>query len=119
MMDEIRQGLNFMKYALNHPWKFRSWVMAFMIGLVQAMVIILIETVNLTVLLTSNTIMDIIINFLAILILSSFDDFFFLTVSHLPLGKLLKTGEVVVGGDERKLRDILVVETTTSLSGKH
>ena len=31
--SDLVQGLNMMKYALNHPWKFRRWYMAFLIGL--------------------------------------------------------------------------------------
>ena len=110
MVDEIKQGLNFMKHALNHPWKFRNWKVAFLIGFLQAMIIVLVETVNLAVLLTNNTILDIIMNFLALVIIAEFDDYFFMTVRNEPLGKLIQQGDVNVGEDkERQLDDILMI----------
>ena len=109
MVDEIKQGLSFMKYAMNHPWKFRSWKMGYFVGFLQASVIILVETVNLAVLLTNNTILDIIMNFLALVIISEFDDYFFMTVRNEPIGKLISSGEVNVGEKERKLDEILEI----------
>ena len=33
LADELEQSLMFMKYAMNHPWKFASWSSAFFVGL--------------------------------------------------------------------------------------
>ena len=46
----------------------------------QAFVVLSVELVNLAVLNTNPTIMDILMNFLALVIISDFDDYFFLTV---------------------------------------
>ena len=37
--------------------------------------------------------MDILMNFLALVIISDFDDYFFLTVADEPLAKLIEEGE--------------------------
>ena len=49
------------------------------------MVVISNEIVNLAVLNTNNTIMDILMNFLALVIISDFDDYFFVTVLSDPM----------------------------------
>ncbi len=41
------------------------------------LIVVLVETVNLAVLATNFTIIDIIMNFLALVVLSEFDNFFF------------------------------------------
>ena len=105
---------------MNHSWKFRNWRVAYLIGFLQATIIVLVETVNLAVLLTNNTILDIIMNFLALVIIAEFDDYFFMTVRNEPLGKLIQQGEVNVGEDkERQLEDILIIQTTTSEIASH
>ena len=80
LTDETKQGFSLMKYANNHPWKFRDWSQAYSIGACQTMVVITVEVVNLAILITNQTIMDIIMNFLALVIIADFDDYFFWTV---------------------------------------
>ena len=50
LAGEIKQGLQMMKYASNHPWKFRSWRKAFFIGFCQMVVLLTCEAVNLIIL---------------------------------------------------------------------
>ena len=50
LQDETKQGLAMMKYAMNHPWKFRSWRGAFGVGLAQTFVVMSVEIVNLVIL---------------------------------------------------------------------
>lgn len=122
LADELSQALSFMKYALNHPWKFRSWFMAFIIGFAQFSAVILVEAVNLAVLLTNNTILDIIMNFLAIVIISELDDYFFLTVRNEPISKLISNGRIddeswgqkKKGERQIELDVILRIQTTSS-----
>ena len=82
LCGETKQGLNMMKYANNHPWLFRSWKTAYMIGFCQFLVVFIVELVNLAILTTNNTVMDIIMNFLALVIISEFDDYFLATVEN-------------------------------------
>ena len=85
-----------MKYALNHPWKFNNWVNAFFIGFLQMIILVSVEAVNLGILLSNQTIMDTIMNFLALVIISDFDDYFFFTVSNEKPAQAITHGEVEV-----------------------
>ena len=102
-----------MKFALNHPWKFESYMGAFFVGFMQAMVVISNELVNLAVLNTNNTIMDILMNFLALVIISDFDDYFFVTVLSDPMAMLIKDGELEIdertGDNKILLEDLLKI----------
>ena len=69
-----------MKYALNHPWKFNNWKNAFFIGFLQIFFQVSVEAVNFRILISNRTIIETIVNFLALLIISDFDDYFFFTV---------------------------------------
>ena len=80
LTNEITQGLNMMKFSVNHPWKFNDYMDGFLVGMAQSFVVISVELVNLAILNTNNTIMDILMNFLALVIISDFDDYFFVTV---------------------------------------
>ena len=60
----------------------------------QMLVVIVVEVVNLAVLTTNHTIMDIIMNFLALVIIADFDDFFFMTVDKEMMADLMQDGEV-------------------------
>jgi hypothetical protein len=66
-----------MKYALNHPWRFENWKIAFLSGFLQASIIIVIEMVNFLSILSSYAVLDIVMNFLALVVISDFDDFFY------------------------------------------
>ena len=79
-----------MKYALSHPYKFRDWRQAYWVGMTQLLVVIAVEFVNLAVLTTNHTIMDIIMNFLAlytILMLVSFHSLPLIISLYLKLPK--------------------------------
>ena len=54
--------------------------MAYFVGLVQALIVVLVEIVNLIILQTNHSTLDVIMNFLALVIISEFDDYFFKTV---------------------------------------
>ena len=108
-----------MRYSLNHSWKFQSWCTAYMIGLSQFTMILSVEIVNLVVLLTSPSVMDTVMNFLALVIIADFDDYMFAVVSDGPIEKLITDGEFDFSYIEgktnmRTLKDITRVETTSS-----
>lgn len=94
LTDETKQGFNMMKYAMNHPWKFTNWGKSFRIGLYQMVIVVSVEITNMIILTTNNTIMDILMNFLALVIIADFDDYFFFTVKQENLAKLIVDGEV-------------------------
>lgn len=57
------------------------------------MMILSVESVNLVVLLTNPSVMDTVMNFLALVIIADFDDYMFAVVSDGPIGKLIADGE--------------------------
>ena len=58
--------------------------------------------------------MDIIMNFLALVVVSEFDDMLFTTVLTQRMSKLISDGEVEIDGRKVVLEDISRIETTTS-----
>ena len=114
LADELNQALVLMKYALNHPWKFDNWYNGYSVGLHQLFVLVFVEFVNLAVLLTNDTIMDIIMNFLALVIISDFDDYFFITVKDERMSLLISDGEIDFLDKKLTLEDLTIIETTTS-----
>ena len=78
------------------------------------LVVLTLEIVNISFMLTNGTISDIIKDFLALLIISDFDDYFFMTVESTPVGRLLKEGEIETSNGILSLSDLIMVETTTS-----
>ncbi len=127
LADELNQSFLLMKYATNHHWKFYSWFNAFMVGFFQMVIILSVEIVNMMVLLTNPTVMETIMNFLALVIISDFDDYFFITVNWSPLSKLIKDGNYDFGYTNtdgikekniRTLEEITKISTTTSPSAR-
>ena len=51
--------------------------------------VIAVETINFAVMSTDHTIMNIIMNFLALVIIAEFDDFFFMTVDKEVMGDFI------------------------------
>ena len=76
LQPEIQSGLKFMKYANNHTWKFRSWGYAYLIGFGQLLMVVSVEFINLILLCENDTVMDIIMDFLALVIISDFDEYY-------------------------------------------
>ena len=77
LSDELAQGFNIMKYAMNHPWKFNSWKSALFVGFCQMVILSSVELVNMLFLLTNGSIVDTLMNFLALTVITEFDDFYF------------------------------------------
>ena len=119
LSDELDQSFSLMKYAMNHQWRFRKWYAAFFVGFAQMFVTMWVEVVNLAVLLTNNTCLDIIMNFLALVIISEFDDYFFNSLRREPIQDLIAQGEMEIQGSVIKLQNILRIQTTTSARARH
>ena len=65
-----------MKYANNHTWKFRSWRNAYLIGFGQVLMVFSVEIINIILLCENDTVEDIIMDFLALVIISDFDEYY-------------------------------------------
>ena len=102
---ELQQGMKMMKYAVNHPWKFVDYRLAYSIGLMQTAVVITVEVVNFVALITNDTVLDIVMNFLALVVIAEFDDFFY------SASKMVAYQDVIT---EPLYDDFLIVQTTSS-----
>ena len=69
---ELAHAIVMMKYALNHWWKFKSYHRAFLAGLLQTITIMSVEIANIIVILMQDNIIEIVMNFLAIVVISQF-----------------------------------------------
>lgn len=78
--NKLRNGLQKMKFALNHSYKFKpskGYVVSFMAGFMQSSMIMMVEVVNILSILQYDDTMNIVIIFLALAIIASFDEFFY------------------------------------------
>lgn len=114
LCNKTKGSFQMMKYAMNHYWKFDSWFTAFLVGFFQMLVLMSVEFVNMAVLLSIHDIIEIIMNFLALVIITNFDEFFFATDHHEKLFKLLADGKIELNGKELTLDDLTKIETTSS-----
>ena len=89
LSGEFQQGLKNMKYAVNHDWKFESYQIAWLCGWMQAFNVIIVELVNFAALLTNFEIIEIIRNFLALVVISQFDEYFFGAIKNDPLAEIV------------------------------
>ena len=92
LSGELKTGMNLMKYAVNHPWKFDRVGVAYLCGLMQATNVIIVEGVNFVALLTNFKIIDVIMNFMALVVIAEFDEYFFNALKNHPLVDIA-TGE--------------------------
>jgi sugar phosphate isomerase/epimerase len=96
-----------MKYANNHEQFFRSPVIAFLCGMVQATMVIAVEIANILVLLAAPDVIEVILNFIAIAIIAEFDDFIFKNIrDENKLKKILN--------DDHAAKYLLEIYHTTS-----
>ena len=75
--DEAKAAFKMMKYVTNHPWKFANWKFAFFTNFVQIIILILVEGVSIAVLLLQTSVLDVLMNFFALTIITELDDYYF------------------------------------------
>lgn len=92
LTQEVDQAFGMIRYSLNHGWKFNRPIAAFMVGLSQLAVAVGIEGVNLIILLTNTSLVETMLSFLALLVISELGTFFFSMVRETPLGRLISDG---------------------------
>ena len=94
--SEIKNGLSMMKYAAMHLDKFENPLRAFLMGLTNAAIIMLVEIINLWNLsnITEGGTYSIMFDFIALGIIAEFDDYFIELYKNSSLEELL-TAEIV------------------------
>ena len=108
MAEEFNSGLNKMKFALNHPWKFDSCWQAWVAGFLQTMILILVSVCNYLVIISMQNVSDVLINFLALLVISELDNFFYAAHGVQEFGKR------IVLKSQAEYKELFTIETTTS-----
>lgn len=105
LVDEINHGLDMMKYACNHRYKFHRFWIAFVCGFLQTIGCMLIEMANIGVLNGANDTIDIVFNFIALAIIAEFDNYVFGSMKNEGLRELIS---------EEFTKKVLIIEHTTS-----
>ena len=95
-----------MKFACNHPWKFDDYKIAFMAGFLQTITIMAVELVNLLVILMETSIIEIVMNHMAIVVISQFGNFFYLASTEREWKDLIN-------------EEYLEIQTTTSYVARY
>lgn len=91
---DLTQGLDMMKYALNHPWKFRRWYMACLIGLTQFGMAFMTEYVSIQVILSTSTYIDAVKDFIALIVVNELDNYLFNYQHKDDFHKIIADGEI-------------------------
>ena len=87
-----------MKYTLNHPWKFEHWFIAFLVNFFQFIVLVLVESVCIALLLLQENVLDVLMNFISLTIITELDDYLFQTLYENPINWLISNGEATICG---------------------
>ena len=95
-----------MKFALNHDYRFENYKIAFLAGFMQATMIYVVEIVNFFAILTATSILDVVMNFMALAIIAEFDDFFYAALGEDDAKKMLY--------DAEEFEPLLRISRTTS-----
>jgi hypothetical protein len=66
-----------MKYSLNQHYKFSSYWVVFSVYFIRFTIILGIEIANILVIITSNSLGDVVQNFVALTIITQFSEFFY------------------------------------------
>ena len=75
---DLRQGLKMMKYAVNTQWRFQYYRNAYIIGMMQASISIVVEITNyIVIFIKAETVLDVVADFLVVLVISEFDDYIY------------------------------------------
>ena len=83
-----------MKYSTNHPWKFRNPELAFFTGLLQVAISFMTEICNIFIVLANgDTQFDIIANFIIMLVIADFDQYFYALRDKDHITELIETGK--------------------------
>lgn len=103
---EIKHGLSIMKFAANHSFRLESPWMVFLAGLLQSVAIVALSIVNFTVIMSSETFLDIVVYFFLLIIISKFPVSFYSGIGHLAIKDMVE--------NPHKFSDLFTITRTTS-----
>lgn len=99
-----------MKFVVNHHYRFDSVFFAWWAGYSQSIISILIEITSILVILQSHSELDVVMNFLALSVISDFDDFFHLGCTEPIIKRAMDPGDEV----GIALQDLFKISKTSS-----
>ena len=70
MTKEIGDGMNKMKFAINHKWKFARWRYGYLAGLAQTLISYFVAILSYFLILFDDTVLDVVLDFVALEIIS-------------------------------------------------
>ena len=111
---DFRNGLELMKYANNHPWKFDSATTAFSMGLLQFCFAVFTEFISGQVILASSTYLDVVKDFTALFVINEFDNYMYDYLPSDERKELIDKGCIEVDSIKLTLEDLFKIETTSS-----
>ena len=104
----MNAGFYMMKYALNHPWKFTNYSMAYFAGLMQIVVVVAVEiSVFYVLVFTTDKIFDTLANYAIVLVIADFGRNFTIVEGSAQTRMLIL---------EKRYQKIFTWEVTTSSS---
>lgn len=110
LFEEFARALNLMKFAMNHEDVFDSPGAAFAVAFLQALITFLVESLNIMVILMSNSVNEVVMNFVALAIIADFDDFIYAGGIKEEAQKAFATDD----SDNAPIKRILTIRHTTS-----
>ena len=110
MMRELEQGLQKIKFSLNNAWRIEKRILAFMTGLLQTSVVVLVTLIGyIVIIVNSSTVIDVAKDFLTMMVIAEFDNYLYLEHSKDDV-----VNGLLVNRNTDNLRDLLKVQRTTS-----
>ena len=79
LAKDIKNSMNMMKYCLNHSWKFENPFWAFITVTLQTIMNMFVVILNYWAIQLADNPLDIVMNFLALKVVSEIDDYFYST----------------------------------------
>mmetsp|Transcript_3334 Transcript_3334/g.4452 ORF Transcript_3334/g.4452 Transcript_3334/m.4452 type:complete len:201 (+) Transcript_3334:828-1430(+) len=109
MMNELHEGLQKIKFALNHSWRIENNSLALFAGMLQTSAMVLVSLVSYYVIIAkSNTVIDIAKDFLAMKVISEFDNYLYLEHTK---DNPIKT---LVESQSADFLELFLIQSTTS-----
>jgi ABC-type thiamin/hydroxymethylpyrimidine transport system permease subunit len=112
LQSKLQQGLQKMKFSLNHTWRFDSVALAWLSGLCQTLITLFIEILLYALVILSHDLIDVLTTFMALYVVSRLDEFFILEL--LSVGSTEITSRII---KEAKFANLWTVKCTTSHLG--
>lgn len=82
LQEELKNGLMMMKFSLNHDFRFSNYKVAFLAGFLQTTILCIVELVNMLCILTASSMLDVVMNFMALAVIAEFDDTFYAALGN-------------------------------------